>query len=188
MRGGPFVVRGLPFENCGKRLLISCCLTPLALSVGIGMQCICRLLLIAMSTIVRLINYRQPSIMILRQAAQALSRRLPATARRTSPSLLLSSSSVGIDNFVLTPSVNLQAKRDIWVWGSPPSSSGNRRGFADAVVDNEHPHESHWAQFPMAPPDPIIGLTEVRDYVLDIKVSTSNILLYLLTIRCLSLS
>ena len=106
--------------------------------------------------------------MILRQAAQALSRRLPATAgaRRTSPSLLASAS-------VLTPSasVNLQSKRDIWVWGSPPSSSSNRRGFADAIVDNDINHESHWANFPMAPPDPIIGLTEVRDfYVLDIKI------------------
>ena len=103
--------------------------------------------------------------MILRQAAQALSRRLPATAaaRRTSPSLLASAS-------VLTPSVNLQSKRDIWVWGSPSSSSSNRRGFADAIVDNEINHESHWANFPMAPPDPIIGLTEVRDfYMLDVK-------------------
>ena len=109
--------------------------------------------------------------MILRQAAQALSRRLPATAtaRRTSPSLLASAS-------VLTPSASvnlqLQSKRDIWVWGSPSSSSSNRRGFADAIVDNEINHESHWANFPMAPPDPIIGLTEVRDlYALDIKIS-----------------
>ncbi len=99
--------------------------------------------------------------MILRQAAQALSRRLPTSARRSSPSFLAASSG-GINNDVLT-SVNLQSKRDIWVWGSTPStSSSNRRGFADAVVDNEMTHESHWSQFPMAPPDPIIGLTEVR--------------------------
>ena len=99
--------------------------------------------------------------MILRQAAQALNRRLPTTARRSSPSFLAASSG-GIDNnFVLT-SVNLQSKRGVWVSGSPPSSSSNRRGFADAAVDNEVTHESHWSEFPMAPPDPIIGLTEVR--------------------------
>jgi len=117
--------------------------------------------------------------MMLRQAAQALSRRLPTTARRSSPSsFLATSSSVGIDNFVLTP-VNLQSKRDIWVWGSPPSSSSsNRRGFADAVVDHEVTHESHWSQFPMAPPDPIIGLTEVRAFsVVDFKVDTANIII-----------
>ena len=99
--------------------------------------------------------------MILRQAAQALSRGLPTTARRSAPSFL-SASSGGINDNVLT-SVNLQSKRDIWVWGSTPSSSSsNRRGFADAVVDNEMARESHWSQFPMAPPDTIIGLTEVR--------------------------
>ena len=97
--------------------------------------------------------------MMLRQAAKAL--RLPATVpRRSSSSLLATSSSIGgIDNFVLTP-VNVQSKRGKWVWGSPPSSSSssNCRGFADAVVNSE----SHWTNFPMAPPDPIIGLTEVR--------------------------
>lgn len=102
--------------------------------------------------------------MILRQAAQALSRRLPTTARRSSAPSFLAASTGGINNNFASTQVNLQSKRDIWVWGSPPSSSSsnNRRGFADAVVDNDVTHDSHWSQFPMAPPDPIIGLTEVR--------------------------
>ena len=142
-------------------------------SLGMLLLCIC----VTHTFLLPLTINRQPSIMMLRQAAQALSRRLPTTARRSSPSFLATSSSVGIDNFVLTP-VNLQSKRDIWVWGSPPSSpSSNRRGFADAVVDHEVTHDSHWSQFPMAPPDPIIGLTEVRAFfVVDIKVYTANII------------
>ena len=97
--------------------------------------------------------------MILCQATRALGRRLHATAPRGSPSLLATSSTSNIDSFVPTSALS---KRDIWVWGSPPSNSSNRRGFADAVADNEMTHDSHWAQVPQAPPDPIIGLTEVR--------------------------
>jgi len=97
--------------------------------------------------------------MMLRQAAQALSRKLPATTRRSSFSLLATTSSIGSVDAVTA--VRLQSKRDIWVWGSSPSSSSNnRRGFADAVADNEVTSDSPWAHFPMAPPDPIIGLTE----------------------------
>jgi hypothetical protein len=98
---------------------------------------------------------------MLRQAVQALNRRLPATSRRSSHSLLATSAIGRVD--ALT-AVSLQSKRDIWIWGSPPSSSSNRRGFADAVADNEVTSHSPWAHFPMAPPDPIIGLTEVRAF------------------------
>lgn len=101
--------------------------------------------------------------MMLRQAAQALSRRLHATTRRSSFSLLATTSSIGSVDAVTA--VRLQSKRDIWVWGSSPSSSSNnRRGFADAVADNEVTSDSPWAHFPMAPPDPIIGLTEVSAF------------------------
>ena len=40
------------------------------------------------------------------------------------------------------------------------SSSATRRGFADATGTG-----SPWGNFTMAPPDPIIGLTEVCDFI-----------------------
>lgn len=42
---------------------------------------------------------------------------------------------------------------------SSSTSSTTRRGFADVVVAGTA--SSHWENFTMAPPDPIIGLTEV---------------------------
>lgn len=118
--------------------------------------------------------------MIFRQAAQVLSRRLPATRKATSSSLL-ATTSICTD---VVHSPHLQMKRDIWIWGSSPSSSTSpNRGFADAAVETAS--DSHWAHFPMAPPDPIIGLTEVSCGIED--VSSNIFLLYLtslLTICC----
>jgi hypothetical protein len=47
---------------------------------------------------------------------------------------------------------------------SSSTSSTTRRGFADVVVAGTA--SSHWENFTMAPPDPIIGLTEVCYYVI----------------------
>ena len=103
--------------------------------------------------------------MIFRQAAQVLSRRLPATRKATSSSLL-ATTSVCTD---VVHSPHLQMKRDIWIWGSSPSSSRSpNRGFADAAAV-ETASDSHWAHFPMAPPDPIIGLTEVSCGIEDLN-------------------
>lgn len=115
--------------------------------------------------------------MIFRQAAQVLSRRLPATRKATS-SLLATTS-------VCTDVVHLQTKRDIWIWGSSPSSStSTNRGFADAAVETAS--DSHWAHFPMAPPDPIIGLTEVSCRYRRCKLKHTYLLYLksLLTICC----
>lgn len=122
--------------------------------------------------------------MIFRQAAQALlSRRIHSTARKSSSLLATSSSSVCIDKKVSL--VNAQSKRDIWIWASSPSSSSSTtpgRGFADAVVDNnEVASDSPWAHFPMAPPDPIIGLTEVSVFL---DGCHGQLCAYILTISC----
>ena len=102
--------------------------------------------------------------MIFRQAAQVLSRRLPASTRKATSSLL-ATTSVCTD---VVHSPHLQMKRDIWIWGSSPSSSTSpNRGFADAAVETAS--DSHWAHFPMAPPDPIIGLTEVSCGIEDVS-------------------
>lgn len=47
---------------------------------------------------------------------------------------------------------------------SSSTSSTTRRGFADVAVAGTA--SSHWENFTMAPPDPIIGLTEVCYYVI----------------------
>ena len=44
---------------------------------------------------------------------------------------------------------------------SAQTPTNTYRSFADAAVSTSDDRASHWAHFPQAPPDPIIGLTEV---------------------------
>ena len=91
-----------------------------------------------------MIFLRPANQMLLRRAAGrgAAAAVRPRNNVRVWPTTLTSLPSSGDDNFsTRTPTT--------------------RRGFAGAAANSDRPRPSPWANFEMAPPDPIIGLTEV---------------------------
>lgn len=84
--------------------------------------------------------------MFLRPAAQDLLRRTARIGAATTTASILPTPRVARSAVVSTTSTN----------GPSP-----HRGLADAAAATAVGSTSHWANFNMAPPDPIIGLNEV---------------------------
>ncbi len=105
------------------------------------------------------------TMIFLRQATQTIVRRVafaaPVSAARSSPFCnAVASLATVAGSSVASP----------FHAASPApchSSAMPSRGFADAaaVTTEQGGHSSPWKNFPMAPPDPIIGLTEVSEVI-----------------------
>ena len=88
-------------------------------------------------------------VMLLLVLAQALLARRPPTTRREPRS---GGAAASAARRVIVPASSALLS----------TCTDARRGFADAAAPSTDAAASPWAAWPAAPPDPIIGLTEVR--------------------------
>lgn len=119
--------------------------------------------------------------MILHRAAAALSRRVASAASSGSVSSVAVRAAVASAQGCVTSSTNGVASRSFAESSAIASTERrNQRSFSTAAA--EASDGSPWSEFPMAPPDPIIGLTEVRvsrvkfrEHIIEYKICCASV-------------
>jgi len=100
---------------------------------------------------------------MIHRAAASLSRRaaaLAAPSSRGASSVAARAAATSAQGVATASSPNTAAVSFAESSAIAPSANGYCRNFSTAAADTGD--GSPWSDFPMAPPDPIIGLTEVR--------------------------
>lgn len=97
--------------------------------------------------------------MIFQRAATALSRRAVPAASSSTVAPVAARAAVASTQGGVTTSTHFASSRRSFAESSAIASF-RQRNFSTAAAESTD--GSPWTDFPMAPPDPIIGLTEVR--------------------------